>query len=90
MPEGRPSLEAIAAARQRVAARLTAVTCLIYFGFVVLVALNKPLTGTVVARGLSVGLILGIIVILASWVLTLVYVLWANHRYDAVIRELQK
>ena len=39
------ALEALAARRWRVAAVLTAATLVSYFGFILLVAFNKPLMG---------------------------------------------
>jgi uncharacterized membrane protein (DUF485 family) len=62
----------------------------LYFGFILLIAYNKPLMGRLVTRGLSVGVLLGALVIVASWVLTWVYVHWANNHYDAGIDELRR
>lgn len=56
----------------------------IYFGFILLVAFDKPLLGTLVAPGLSLGLVLGVLVIVAAWVLTWIYVRWANRHDDAM------
>ena len=44
-------LEALAGARWRVAAVLTAGTLIAYFGFILLVAFNKPLMGKQLTRG---------------------------------------
>ena len=57
-----------------------------YFGFVLLVAFHKALMGTLVARGLSLGIALGVLVILAAWALTGAYVWWANGHDEAVGR----
>jgi uncharacterized membrane protein (DUF485 family) len=40
--------------------------------------------------GLSVGVLLGALVIVAAWVLTWVYVRWANNHYDAHLRGLRR
>lgn len=77
-----PRLARIAARRLRFALSLTAVTMTVYFGFILLVAFDKPLLGRLVSPGLSVGIVLGALVILASWLLTFVYVRWANGVYD--------
>jgi uncharacterized membrane protein (DUF485 family) len=61
-----------------------------YFGFILLVAFNKPLLGTVIAPGLSLGMLLGVLVIVVAWLLTWVYVRWANRHYDASVRELRR
>jgi hypothetical protein len=34
--------------------------------------------------GLSVGILLGGLVIVSAWVLSMIYVLWANKRYDRI------
>ena len=46
-------------------------------------AYAKPLMGRLVAPGLSLGVLLGALVIVASWLLTWVYVRWANTHYVA-------
>ena len=62
----------------------------IYFGFILLVAFDKPLLGTLIVPGLSLGMLLGVLVILAAWVLTWAYVRWANRHYDVSVRELMR
>jgi uncharacterized membrane protein (DUF485 family) len=83
-------LEALAAARWRVAAVLTAGTLVSYFGFILLVAFNKPLMGKQIAPGLSLGILLGALVIAAAWVLTGIYVWWANNRYDKAVHQFRR
>lgn len=80
-------LHLLARRRWRVAITLTVLVVLVYFGFVLLVAFNKPLMGRLLTPGLSVGIVLGAAVIVAAWLLTLVYVRWANRTYD---RELAR
>jgi len=84
------TLEAVSAARWRIAISLTVAMMLAYFGFILLVAFNKPLLGTVVTRGLSLGMLLGALVILVAWALTWVYVRWANTHYDASLARLRE
>ena len=74
MPDSDPRLEAVGAARWRVAIALTVAMMVVYFGFSLLVAFNKPLLGARVAPGLSLGMLLGALVIVAAWVLTWIYV----------------
>jgi uncharacterized membrane protein (DUF485 family) len=83
-------LERLAAARGRVAALLTAAVVALYFGFIVLIAFAKAWLGTKLAPGLSIGIALGALVIVLSWLSTLVYVRWANRRYDTALAELRK
>lgn len=88
MQDREERLRRVAARRDRIAAALTAAMVLVYFGFILLIAFNKPLMGTLLLPGLSVGVLLGALVIVVSWLLTWIYVRWANAHYDAEIREL--
>jgi uncharacterized membrane protein (DUF485 family) len=83
-------LARLAAARGRVAGALTAAVVLVYFGFILLIAYAKPLLATPLRPGLSLGILLGALVIVVSWLLTWVYVRWANRRYDAALDELRR
>lgn len=83
-------LERLAARRDRLAAALTAVMMLAYFGFIALVAFAKPTAGRLIAGGrVSVGIVLGAAVIVLAPTLTALYVRWANRHYDAEIRRLR-
>ena len=83
-------LRALAARRWRVALLLTGVMVVLYFGFISLIAFQKPLLGQLIAPGLSLGILLGALVIVCSWLLTWVYVRWANTRYDAALHRLKE
>jgi uncharacterized membrane protein (DUF485 family) len=83
------TLEAVSAARWRIAIALTLAMMAAYFGFILLVAFNKPLLGTRVATGLSLGMLLGALVIVVAWALTWIYIRWANAHYDTSIRHLR-
>jgi uncharacterized membrane protein (DUF485 family) len=77
-------------ARSRVALSLTAAVILIYFGFIGLVAYGRHLLAIRLMPGLTVGILLGALVIVASWALTWVYVRWANTHYDPQVRALTR
>ena len=83
-------LTRVAAQRWRLAILLTAAMTVVYVGFILLVAFNKPLLGTVIAPGLSVGILLGVLVIVTAWVLILIYVKWTNDHYDAMVAQAQQ
>lgn len=82
-------LEAIAARRWRIAIVLTATMLVTYFGFLLLVAYDKPGLGALVTPGLSWGILLGAVVILVAWALTGIYVRWANRHYDSALDEIR-
>ena len=78
-------LTELGAARWRVAGTLTVAMMVMYFGFIALIAYNKELLARPVTRGLTLGILLGALVIVASWVLTWIYVRWANAHYDTEV-----
>lgn len=83
-------LRALAARRTRFAIALMATMIVIYFGFILLIAFNKELMGRLVVPGLSLGILLGALVIVASWLLTWIYVRWANTHYDRELAEIMR
>ena len=79
-------LELLAARRWRVALTLTIIMVSAYFGFILLIAYDKPLMGRLVLGGsVSVGVLLGALVIALAPVLTGIYVRWTNQHYDHAI-----
>ena len=82
-------LTRVAAARWRLALILTATMTVVYVGFILLIAFNKPLLGTILMPGLSLGILLGVLIIALAWLLIMIYVRWANTHYDASLRSLR-
>lgn len=78
----------LAARRWRLALALTAVMLAVYLGFILLIAFAKPLLATRVTGGLTVGILLGMLVIVAAWLLTFTYVRWANNHYDRALSDI--
>jgi uncharacterized membrane protein (DUF485 family) len=85
-----PRLHAVAVARWRIAIGLTVAMVVNYFGFILLIAYDKPLMARMIAPGLSLGILLGALVIVVSWILTWVYVRWANSHYDSALDRLRE
>ncbi len=69
---------------------LTAVMLLAYFGFILIIAFNKEILATKISSGLTLGIPVGLGIIVLAWVLTGVYVRWANNHYDKKVEELKK
>lgn len=82
-------LRALAARRWKIAIALTATMMATYFGFIFLVAYGKETAGSLVWPGLSWGILLGALVIVAAWAVTGVYVYWANRIYDVELERLR-
>lgn len=89
VPDAATQLRALARARARIAGLLTVAMIAMYFGFILLIAFRKDVLARLVVPGLSLGILIGALVIVASWLLTWVYVRWCNAHYDAQLRALQ-
>ena len=83
-------LKALDESRWRIAIALTIAMMVLYFGFILLVAYAKPLLARIVVPGLSLGILLGALVIVAAWVLIWIYVRWANLHYDAAVAAIRR
>jgi uncharacterized membrane protein (DUF485 family) len=84
------TLAAISRERWRVALTLSAIVVALYFGFILLIAFAKPWVAQRLAPGLSLGILLGALVIVASWLVTFVYVRWADRHLDGRIEALKR
>ena len=89
MSQSQQTIGGLAAAQRRIAVRLTAAMMAIYFGFTLLVAYDKPLLAREIRPGLSVGILLGALVIVSAWGLIWTYVRWANGHYDTNVDRLR-
>ncbi|HEY7190644.1 MAG TPA: DUF485 domain-containing protein [Vicinamibacterales bacterium] len=89
-PDPISTLEAVSAARWRVAMSLTVAMMVAYFGFILLIAFNKPLLGSILVPGLSLGMLLGALVIVIAWAVTWIYIRWANAHYDSSVDRLRQ
>jgi uncharacterized membrane protein (DUF485 family) len=78
-------VHAIAAKRWTIALTLSALMLVIYLGFILLVAFGKVLLSILLSQGLSLGILLGALTIVSSWILSIIYVVWANRGYDDAV-----
>jgi uncharacterized membrane protein (DUF485 family) len=81
------AIHVVARERFRLALILTVLMLIIYFGFILLVAFNKELLSVLLNPGLSLGILLGALVIISAWILSFIYVRWANKHYDRIIAK---
>ena len=89
--ESNPKFRELVEARGRFALVLTIAMLVIYFGFILLVAFAKPLLASKIGDGVtSLGIILGLGVIVSAFVLTGIYVQRANSRFDELTRRLTR
>ena len=88
-PSAAAATRALAIRRWRLAATLTALMVGVYFGFIALVAYRPGLLASSLGEGLTLGIVLGALVIVAAWLLTSIYVVWANRVYDPALAALR-
>jgi uncharacterized membrane protein (DUF485 family) len=77
-----PPFRHLVARRWRVSLLLTMCLFVLYYGYILLIAVNKPLVSRRLDDVTPVGIPLGAAVIVGSWVLTAIYIVWANRHYD--------
>ncbi len=75
--------------RLTVSLSLTAIMLLVYFGFMLTIAFYKDLLAIKIGEHITLGLPIGIGVIVFAWLLTGFYTRWANNKYDKAVRELR-
>jgi uncharacterized membrane protein (DUF485 family) len=86
-----PNFQELVRQRAGFAWTLSIIMLIIYFGFILLVAFAKPLLATKIGEGVtSLGILLGLAVIVSAFVLTGIYVQRANSRFDELTRNLTK
>ena len=79
----------LVARRWRTSLILTALLFVLYYGYILLIAINKPLLATRLGGVTPLGIPLGAAVIIGSWVLTACYIVWANRHYDPEVARLR-
>jgi len=89
-PSHAEAVARLAARRWKIALVLTAGMLAVYFGFILLIAFAKPVMAQPLTGGLTLGILLGVLVIVAAWILTFVYVRWANVHYDVALADLSR
>ena len=84
-----PELRRLVSRRWAISLALTAALFVAYYGFILLVAVDKPLLSRRVGVVTTLGIPLAVAVIGVAWVLTAIYVVWANRVYDPAVKGLK-
>jgi uncharacterized membrane protein (DUF485 family) len=86
-----PRYQELKARRSRFGWLLTVAMLIVYYGFILLVAFDKPLLATRIGEGVTtVGMPLGLGVIVFTIVITGIYVRRANREYDELSDRIAK
>ena len=85
-----PKFQELVRRRSRFAWTLSWIMLLIYQGFILLVAFAKGFLATPIDGVITIGIPIGLGVIVSAFLLTGIYVWVANSRFDEMTRELIK
>ncbi len=86
-----PSYQKLKAQRTRFGVLLTVAMMVVYYGFILLVAFDKQLLAQRLGDGVTtVGMPIGLAVILFTVIITAVYVRRANREFDALTEEVKQ
>lgn len=85
-----PAFHLLVARQWRMSLVLTACLFALYYGYILLIALNKPFLSRRIGDATTIGIPIGAAVIVGSWVLTAIYVVWANRRHDPEVDRLRQ
>ena len=88
--EADPAFQQLVSRRGRLAVSLSAVVLIAYYGFMAVVAFAPGWLGRPLADGsvLTIGVPIGAVLIVGSWLLTGWYVARANGEFDRLTREI--
>ena len=84
-----PDFKELSSKKNSISVTLTILELIVYFGFVFLIAFKKEFLSGDIAPSITIGIPIGIGVILLSWILTGIYVRWANQKYDVMVQKLK-
>lgn len=86
-----PKYQALKAKRSRFGWTLTILMLVVYYGYIGLIAFDKEFLAQPLGAGVTtVGVPIGMAVIVFTIVITGIYVFRANSEYDAMTREILK
>ena len=87
-----PDFQNLAGQKRTISTVLTLIQLVLYFGFIALIAFNKSfLSGKLSENSATtIGIPIAVGVILLSWVLTGIYVYWANTSYDTLVKRVRE
>jgi len=84
-----PKYRRLVRSRAATGGALSVLTLTIYFGFIGLIAWNPQFLGAPIGDHVTtIGIPIGVFVIVSAFVLTGIYVVRANTTYDRLIREI--
>ena len=85
-----PKYQKLVSTRSSFAWKLAILMLIVYYSFIMIIAFNPSFLGTPVSDGITtIGIPIGIIIILFAFVLTGIYTRRANKEFDSLISEIK-
>lgn len=85
-----PDFRSLAGQKNTISVVLTILELVLYFGFIGLIAYSKPFLSSKLSGAITVGIPIAVGTIVLSWVLTGIYVRWANTKYDLLVKKVKE
>ncbi|TCK03411.1 DUF485 domain-containing protein [Phorcysia thermohydrogeniphila] len=87
-----PEFQELAKNVTKVVTTFTIIMLVVYYSFILMLAYGKDFLSTPICSSCAttIGIIVGIGVIIFSWLLTGAYIWWANSNYDPTVRKLRE
>ncbi len=87
-----PKYQELVSQRSAFAKLLTIIMLVIYYGFILVIAFNPGLLATPLGPNtkITLGIPVGIAVIVSAFILTGIYVVRANSRFDELIQQVKE
>lgn len=87
-----PKYHELVSSRSKFAWTMSVVMLVIYYAFILTIAFNKPLMATPLGEGsiMTIGIPIGVAVILSAFALTGIYIRRANAVFDKLTHEIKE
>ncbi|MBZ0155120.1 MAG: DUF485 domain-containing protein [Alphaproteobacteria bacterium] len=85
-----PDFKSLSGQKNTISLILTLLELVLYFGFIALIAFNRPFLATKMSGVITIGIPIAVGTIVLSWVLTGIYIRWANNKYDVLVKKVKE
>ena len=82
--------KSLSAQKNTISVILTILELVLYFGFIALIAFNKPFLAQKYSGAITIGIPIAVGTIFFYWVLTGIYIFWANTKYDVLVKKVKE
>src|SRR4030066_1675496 len=84
------SFKSLSSQKNTISIILTILELVLYFGFIALIAFNKPFLSQKLSGAITIGIPIAVGTIILSWIFTGIYIRWANNTYDVLVKKVKE